>query len=171
MVIVLMGVSGAGKTVVGETLAARLGWSFADGDDFHSPANLARMRSGTPLTDVDREPWLRSINHAVNDWIAQRRDVVLACSALRRSHRVTIRSGVPDDGSLRFVYLRGEPGEIGRRLRARVGHFMPASLLASQFEALEEPAPAEALAVDVDQPIPAIVDAIVRDLPMRSRVR
>ena len=166
MVIVLMGVSGSGKTAVGEALATRLGWSFADADDFHPPANVARMRSGTPLTDADREPWLQSINRTVRDWTAKRRDVVLACSALRRSYRAAIRAGVPDDGSLRFVYLRGEPGEIGRRLRARVGHFMPASLLASQFESLEEPAPSEALVADIEQPIPAIVDAIIRDLSM-----
>jgi gluconokinase len=166
MVIVLMGVSGSGKTAVGEALAARLEWSFADADDLHPPANVERMRSGVPLTDADREPWLRSVNLALRGWLAARRDVVLACSALRRSHRATLRTGVPDDGSLRFVYLRAEPEELDRRLRARRGHFMPASMLESQLDTLEEPDPAEALSVDVQRPIPAIVDAIVRDLPV-----
>jgi gluconokinase len=166
MVIVLMGVSGSGKTAVGEALAARLGWSFADADDLHSAADVERMRSGVPLTDQDREPWLRAVNRALRGWIAAGRDVVLACSALRRSHRAALRAGVPDDGSLRFVYLRAEPAELARRLRTRVGHFMPASLLPSQLDTLEEPDPAEALTVDAQRPIPAVVDAIVHHLRM-----
>lgn len=164
MVIVLMGVSGSGKTVVGEALAARLGWTFEDGDSWHPSSNIEKMRQGIALTDDDRAPWLRCLHDAIKAWIAAKRDVVLACSALRRRYRDALREGIRPGEPLRFVYLRGTYAEIDRRLRGRVGHFMPEMLLESQFAALEEPDPSEALAVDVAQPVSAIVDAIVTGL-------
>ena len=165
MVIVVMGVSGSGKTAVGSALAARLGWAFEDADDFHPAENVNKMRSGLPLTDRDRMPWIRSLARAIGEWSARDRDVVLACSALRRSYRDVLRASVGDGASIRFVYLKGGYAEVDRRLRLRVGHFMPESLLKSQFEALEEPDSAEALTVAIDHPVAAIVDAIVTRLP------
>lgn len=161
MVIVVMGVSGSGKTVVGEALARRLNWVFEDADDWHPPSNIGKMRSGEALTDEDREPWLRALNSSIRKWIAAKRDVVLACSALREWHRNKLREGVPDRESVRFVYLKGTYEEIDRRLSLRVGHFMPESLLKSQFAALEEPDSSEALVVDVSLPVVFAVDSIV----------
>jgi gluconokinase len=163
MIVVLMGVSGSGKTAVGEALAARLGWHFEDADTFHSAANVEKMRRGIALTDDDREPWIRAVSRAIHDWSGTGRNVVLACSALRKRHREILRAGA-DDGLVRLVYLRGSYDEIDRRLRRRAGHFMPESLLRSQFDALEAPDATEALIVDVDPPIPEIVDSIVRGL-------
>src|ERR1017187_7122371 len=105
MVIVVMGVSGSGKTAVGEALARRLIWVFEDADNWHPAANIEKMQSGVALTDKDREPWLRSLNSAVRNWIADKHHVVLACSALREWHRNALREGVPDRNSIRFVYL------------------------------------------------------------------
>ena len=133
MVIVVMGVSGSGKTVVGSELAARLGWVFEDGDDFHPPANVEKMRRSIPLTDQDRIPWIRSLCRAVQEWVAQGRNVVLACSALRRWYRDALRDAVANHAWIRFAYLDGSYEEIDRRLRHRVGHFMPESLLRSQL--------------------------------------
>ena len=156
-----MGVSGSGKTVVGSALAARLGWAFEDGDDFHPALNVDKMRSGVPLTDRDRLPWIRSLGRAIGDWSARGHDVVLACSALRRSYRDALRASVSDRDSIRFVYLKGGYDEIDRRLRLRAGHFMPESLLRSQFDTLEEPDSAEALILPIGDPVAAMVDAIV----------
>jgi gluconokinase len=164
MVIVVMGVSGSGKTVVGEALAGRLGWEFEDADNWHPTLNIEKMRSGAALTDEDRKPWLRTLNTAIRRWIAERRNVVLACSALRKWYRTALREGVADPKSVRFVYLKGSYAEIDRRLRLRVGHFMPESLLQSQFAALEEPDSSEALAVDVSHAVELVVDTVVRGL-------
>jgi gluconokinase len=164
MVIVVMGVPGSGKTVVGEMLARRLNWVFEDADNWHPASNIEKMRSGAPLTDEDREPWLRALNGAIRNWIADKRDVVLACSALRKWHRNALREGVPDRESVRFVYLKGTYEEIDRRLSLRVEHFMPESLLRSQFAALEEPDSSEALVVDVSQPVATVVDSIIAGL-------
>jgi gluconokinase len=161
MVVVVMGVSGSGKTTVGRALATRLGWRFEDADDMHPAAHVEKMRHGIALTDDDREPWIAGVGRAVRGYVAAGEDAVLACSALRHRHRDAIRDG---DARVRFVYLRGTPDVIDRRLRARVGHFMPESLLPSQLDALEEPDPSEALVVDVAPPVPAIVDAIVHAL-------
>ena len=156
-----MGVSGSGKTVVGSELAARLGWAFEDADDFHPAANVEKMRGGVALTDEDRVPWIRSLCRAVREWTDHGRDVVLACSALHRWHRDALRDAVRDTASIRFVYLKGDYDEIDRRLRDRVGHFMPESLLKTQFATLEEPDAWEALAVPIDRPVSAIVDSIL----------
>jgi gluconokinase len=166
MVVVVMGVSGAGKTTVGSALAARLGWTFVDADDLHPAGNVEKMRRGVPLTDDDRTPWIRALARGVDAWSRAGRDVVLACSALRRSHRDVLRAAVPDGASIRFAYLAGERPVIDRRLRGRAGHFMPGSLLASQLDALEAPDASEALAVPVDRPVAAIVDAIVAGLEL-----
>lgn len=135
-VIVIMGVSGSGKTTVGALLAGRLQAEFGDADAFHPEANVDKMHAGIPLTDEDRGPWLR----AMADWIdAVRRDgrhAVLACSVLKRSYRAVL---IGDRADVRLVYLRGGEELIGRRIAARHGHFMPPSLLHSQFETLEEP--------------------------------
>jgi carbohydrate kinase, thermoresistant glucokinase family len=160
MVVVVMGVSGSGKTTVGQALAARLGWSFEDADDLHPAANVEKMRHGIALTDEDREPWIRAVSGAIRQHVTDGHDVVLACSALRRRHRDAMRDTVPA-GAVRFVYLKGTYEEIDRRLRARVGHFMPESLLKSQLDALDPPDATEALIVDVTPPVPEIVDAIV----------
>jgi gluconokinase len=154
-----MGVSGSGKSTVAGALAERLGWVLAEGDDFHSPANVAKMQSGTPLTDADRLPWLKSIA----GWIAARLDAgetgVVTCSALKHAYRDLLTDGRAE---VTFVYLKGSPEVMARHLAGRHGHFMPASLLASQFDTLEEPGPGEpVLTVDDDQPVEAIVSEIV----------
>jgi gluconokinase len=136
-VVVVMGVSGSGKSTVGRLLAAELGWPFADGDDFHPPANVARMRAGQPLTDAQRAPWLA----AIAAWISNQHDgAVLACSALRRSYRDVLRGGGSD---VRFALLSLEPALVAARMEHRVGHFMPESLLASQLATLEPLEPDE----------------------------
>ena len=159
-----MGVSGSGKSTVAAALADRLGWPLAEGDDFHSPENVAKMHAGTPLTDADRLPWLKSIA----GWIAGRLDAgeagVVTCSALKHTYRDLLSGGRPE---VEFVYLKGSPAVMAEHLAGRHGHFMPASLLASQFDALEEPGPDEpVLTVDVDQPVGALVAQIVCQLEL-----
>ena len=136
MIVVVMGVAGVGKTTVGTLLAEQLGWRFADADTFHSPENIKKMASGNPLTDADREPWLRALRQAVQSWIANRQDVVLACSALKESYREYLAVNT----DVRFVYLSGSFPLIEERLRRRTGHYMHSEMLKSQFETLEEPA-------------------------------
>jgi gluconokinase len=167
MVVVVMGVSGSGKTTVGRALAARLGWQFTDADDLHPKANVDKMRRGIALTDDDREPWIRAVERTIDDHVARRVDLVLACSALRRRHRDVMRAHV-DAGDLRFVLLDGSYELIDARMRARAGHFMPEALLRSQFDTLERPAPGEALVVDVAPPVPDVVDAIVKGLALHA---
>lgn len=164
-VLIVMGVSGSGKTTVGALLAERLGWDFADGDAFHSDANLGKMQAGIALTDEDRVPWLRSIA----EWIdAKRRTgegAVVACSALKRSYRRILVDGRDD---VRLVYLEAGIDIVNERLRARRGHFMPANLMQSQFEALEAPEPHEnAVVVSVDQAPDAIVRHVLAALGIR----
>ena len=137
-VLIVMGVSGSGKTTVAAMLAGRLGWSFADADDFHSPANVSKMRSGRPLDDVDRIPWLGAFARQIDRWSAVGQSGVIACSALKRRYRHLVSSHRPE---IRFVYLKGDRELIADRLAARHGHFMPPSLLDSQLAEIEEPGP------------------------------
>lgn len=136
VVIILMGVAGSGKTLIGQRLAHALGWDFFDADDFHPPENIARMRQGIPLTDADRAEWLADLARLVRTRLEQARPAVLACSALKKAYRRQLRDGTSE---VQFVYLKGSFAEIDRRLRRRKGHFMNAGLLGSQFATLEEP--------------------------------
>jgi gluconokinase len=145
--LVVMGVSGSGKTTVAELLAKRLGWPYMEGDRLHPPANVEKMRQGVPLTDADRAPWLDRIGEELKRWAAEGRSGVMTCSALRRAYRDRIRSRRPD---VRFVYLKGSQTLIESRVAARHHEYMPASLLKSQFATLEEPTPDEPGVVTVD---------------------
>ena len=136
VVAVVMGVSGSGKTTIAAMLAAGMGWPFADADDLHPAANVEKMHSGHPLTDEDRWPWLARVAALIDEWRAQGSSGVIACSALKHAYRRIIVGDRPD---VALVYLRGGHDLVGRRLAARQGHYMPATLLDSQFEALEEP--------------------------------
>lgn len=136
MNIVVMGVSGAGKSTIGRLLAEALGCRFIEGDDYHPPANVERMRAGIPLTDADREPWLDTLAAELAACRANGDDLVLSCSALKRRYRDRLRAADPE---LRFVHPHGSPETIARRLTGRQGHFMPSALLESQFAALEPP--------------------------------
>jgi carbohydrate kinase (thermoresistant glucokinase family) len=162
MIVVVMGVSGSGKTTVSALLAGALGYQFQDGDDLHPPENVAKMQNGMPLTDADRLPWLNKIAEKIDRWRARGESGVLACSALKRFYRDII---IGDRPGVRLVYLKGSPDLIRRRLVARRGHFMPATLLESQFSALEEPTPDEhPITVEVAGAPTAIVAKIVRRL-------
>jgi carbohydrate kinase (thermoresistant glucokinase family) len=147
MVVIVMGVSGSGKTTIGRLLAAELGWSFLEGDDFHPRANVEKMAAGLPLDDADRLPWLHALRDLVDRCLATGENAVLACSALRRSYRQILGTDRPE---VSLVHLQGSFAQIDRRLAARQGHFMPRALLASQIAALEEPQEGEAVAVSVD---------------------
>jgi gluconokinase len=151
MIVVVMGVSGVGKSTIGELLASRLRCRFLDADQFHPAANVEKMAAGTPLTDEDRWPWLQNLNARLQ----QEKQAVLACSALREAYRQALSKGIPD---CRFVHLRGDIELIRARLGQRQHRYMPASLLESQFAALEPPQ--DAIAVDVAQPPERCVDAI-----------
>ncbi|HTQ30148.1 MAG TPA: gluconokinase [Opitutaceae bacterium] len=147
MIILLMGVAGSGKTTVGRRLATGLGWSFADADDFHPPANIAKMSAGIPLTDGDRAPWLAAIRDHVEACLARGENAVVTCSALKESYRRII---VVDPARVKLVHLRGDFDLLLRRLDRRRDHFMKKDLLQSQFAALEPPR--EALVLDVARP-------------------
>jgi len=152
-----MGVSGTGKTTVGHLLASELGWDFADGDDYHPAVNVEKMRNGIPLTDADREPWLKALRELIAVWIDAGRNAVLACSALKRVYRDRLRIS-PE---VRLVYLRGTAELLRQRLHARHGHFMTERMLDSQLETLEEPEESEgAVVVDVDRSPAQIVEEI-----------
>jgi gluconokinase len=160
--IVVMGVSGSGKSTVAEALARRTGLTFRDDDGFHPAANIEKMRAGIPLTDTDRAPWLAAIARAIDAAAGRKAAMVVACSALKRAYRDVLVHGRRD---VALVYLKGTPALIARRLAKRHGHFMPAALLDSQFAALEEPGDDEpAIAVDIDRPIDIIVDDIIARL-------
>lgn len=152
-----MGVVGVGKTTVGKMLASKLGWPFADADDFHSPANIEKIRRGIALGDSDRGLWLRALHHAILKWNSERNNVVLACSALKRSYRDELRVG-----RVQFVSLEGPYELIQERLQARRGHFATESILKSQFEDLE--LPGDAIHVDVDKTPEQIADEIISKL-------
>lgn len=158
-VIIVMGVSGSGKSTVGQRLAAELGWPFYEGDDFHPQVNVDKMRQGIPLTDADRAPWLAALRRSIDDVIAAGRSAVIACSALKQAYRDRLAG---PHREVQFVYLKGSYALIRQRMLERQGHFMRAGLLASQFDTLEEPT--EALTVDIRQGPSAIVDQIRRTL-------
>ena len=161
-VAVIMGVSGSGKTTIGRALARRLGWLFQEGDALHPPENIAKMKTGHPLDDKDRAPWLAAIAAMIDAWRAKGEAGIITCSALKRRYRDSIFGDRPD---VRLVYLEGSRELIGERVRARPGHFMPASLLDSQFAALEPPAPVEhAIAVSVDAPVAGSIARIAAAL-------
>ena len=155
MIVVVMGVSGVGKSTIGRLVAERLGWRFIDADDHHPAANVAKMAAGTPLEDADRWPWL----DALNQLLRKEKSAVLACSALKESYRKRLLAGIAET---RIVFLDGSKALIASRLAARKHRYMPASLLDSQFAALEPPA--DAIRVDVAQPVEASVAAILGSL-------
>jgi len=154
--LVLMGVSGCGKTSVGQRLSQVLGWPFFDGDDFHPKANVDKMAAGIPLSDDDRTPWLANLHDLIAEHLAAGKSLLLACSALKQTYRDQLAEDNP--GTV-FVVLRGDFDLIFGRMQARTGHYMKAGMLRSQFTTLEEPA--EALTVDIDQDLDKIVKEII----------
>jgi gluconokinase len=160
MIVIVMGVVGSGKTTIGRLLAQQMGWEFADADDFHPASNVEKIRSGIPLTDADRAPWLDSLRSTISQWVVARRNVVLACSALKRSYRENLEAG-PE---VRFVYLKGSPALIADRLRLRQGHFANEQILASQFADLEEPE--DAITVSISPEPQKIVSEIRKRLAL-----
>jgi gluconokinase len=162
--LILMGVSGSGKTTIGEELARRIGWRYEDADTFHPASNVAKMSSGQPLTDDDRWPWLRAIADEIDRASAAGERVVIGCSALRRVYRDVLVHGRHD---VRLVYLDGTQALIADRLNQRKGHFMPPGLLTSQFGTLEPPTPDEhAITVSIDAPVETIVDDVLKQLKL-----
>jgi gluconokinase len=155
--VIIFGVSGAGKTTVGKLLSRQLGWRFVEADDFHPAANIEKMRSGHPLTDGDRWPWLDRLRQQIEQLLSARENAVLACSALKRAYRDRLR--VNDE--VKFVFLRGDHALVEKQLRSRHGHFMDANLLQSQFDDLEEPQPDEnVLTIELRRPPKEIAERI-----------
>jgi gluconokinase len=160
MILLVMGVTGSGKTTVGKLLAQRLGWLFLDADDFHPAENIAKMKREIPLRDEDREPWLDAIHAELLKCAAKNQDAVLACSALKQSYRERLGAGV----ELRICYLKGTSQEIAVRLQNRTGHFAGEGILAGQFADLEEPR--DALVLRVSEPPEEIVGDVLRKLKL-----
>jgi len=158
MIVIVMGVVGAGKTTVGGMLADQLHWEFTDADDFHPPSNVEKIRDGIPLTDADRKPWLDLLHQAITQWIATGKSVVLACSALKASYRSKLKVSQ----EVRFVFLKGSAALIAERLHERHGHFAGESILASQLADLEEPE--DALTVNISSSPHQIVEEIRKGL-------
>lgn len=162
--IIVMGVSGAGKSTIAEALASRLAWRYEDGDKFHPPGNVAKMRAGQPLTDADRRPWLQAIADEIDRLSALGERAIIACSALKRAYRDILVHGRND---VRIVYLKGTQQLIASRLARRKGHFMPPGLLTSQFNTLEPPGADERpITVSIDPTVDAIVENILRQLDL-----
>jgi gluconokinase len=159
VVVILIGVAGSGKTTVGRALARRLGARFVEGDDYHAPAAIARMRAGTPLNDADRTPWLVRLNAVAASAVDRREHAVIACSALKERYRDLLRGSLR---GVRFVHLKADEGTLRRRLETRSGHFAGPALLASQLGDLEDPA--DALTLDAATPIEDLVAAIRYEL-------
>jgi gluconokinase len=161
VVLIICGVSAAGKTTIGELLAQELDWPFYEGDDFHPPANINKMRQGIPLTDDDRAPWLASLRELIERCVDEGKNAVLTCSALKKKYRDQLRV----NPQVRFVYLRGDYDVIADQLQKRRGHFMDPELLQSQFADLEEPLPAEdAIVIELGRSPREIVDEIKEKL-------
>jgi gluconokinase len=161
MVIIVMGVAGSGKSTIGSLLASRLGWQFIEGDQYHSPASVEKMRAGIPLTDADRQPWLNKLTTLIADWNTADENAVLTCSALKRAYREQLGLG----HGIVYVYLKGSRGELEQRLRDRKSHFAGVELLESQLSTLEEPAKDEpAITVALSDTPGQIVDCVVRVL-------
>jgi len=159
-ILVIMGVSGSGKTTIAEELSARLGWPFEEGDSLHPESNIAKMHAGIPLTDADRLPWLERVAAWIDGQRATKQPGIITCSALKRSYRQII---IGDRPQVRLVYLRGGRELIAEHLDGRHGHFMPAALLRSQIDTLEEPDPSEdPLTVDAGQSATQVADEIIR---------
>jgi gluconokinase len=158
-----MGVSGSGKTTIGKMLAETLQWQFSDADDFHPAANIEKMSRGVPLSDADRLPWLQLLQGAIEQWLSQGINVVLACSALKSEYRQWLQPSnqLQLTDQIKWVYLKGSSELIQQRLNQRQGHYMKANLLKSQFDTLEEPD--NALQIEIGQPPEAIVQAIKTD--------
>jgi gluconokinase len=163
MIIIVMGVAGSGKTTVGRLLAEKAGFQFLDADTLHSPANVAKMSAGTPLTDRDRAPWLSAVRERIVDAATGRHNLVVACSALKERYRAFLARGVP----VVWMYLKARPDLLRGRLQRRTGHFTKADLLSSQLDALEEPT--DAIVVDASQQPEAIADAIAAHLKTSHR--
>ena len=164
--LIVMGVSGSGKSTIAEALGRRLGWRFEDGDSFHPPSNVAKMAAGHPLTDEDRWPWLNAIADEIGRICKARDHVIIACSALKHAYRDVLLRGRND---VRFVFLKGTQELIADRLAHRKGHFMPPELLTSQFRTLESPDASEhVITASIDASVAAIVDDILRQLQLDS---
>ncbi|KAL5481259.1 hypothetical protein EMCRGX_G021390 [Ephydatia muelleri] len=168
--IVVMGVSGSGKSTVGKALAHKLGWKFQDGDDLHPEQNVLKLSKGQSLTDEDREPWLKILHKVLREWTEHHVDGVLVCSALRRCYRTALVG--PDlSDSVVFVYLTGSRDLIAERMRSRSGHFMPVSLLDSQLRTLEPPDSTErVITCDVAGSVEEIVEMIVKRVAPRRNM-
>jgi len=163
--LLVMGVTGSGKSTAGKLLAERLGWGFLEADDFHSAANKEKMHRGVPLSEADRLPWLNAIHAELLARAAGGTNVVLACSALRKSYREILMVGL----DVKLVYLRGSRELIGERLRQRHGHFAGEAILDDQFAVLEEPSAAEAIIVDIRESPEEIVDEVLRRIKVAVR--
>lgn len=160
MIALIMGTTASGKTTIGKLLAGRLGWKFTDADDFHPPANIAKMSQGIPLTDSDRAPWLLALHDKIVSWNAESRNVVLACSALKQSYRDELIVGP----FVKLVYLKGSYELFSQRVRARQGHFAKIDILEGQFRDLEEPS--EAVTIDARLSPKEMVDGICAALSL-----
>jgi len=160
--LILMGVSGSGKTAVGELLSQKLDWPFFDGDDYHPKENVDKMAAGIPLDDDDRIPWLMNLHDLIADYLAKGKSVLLACSALKQTYRNLLLEGNPNT---RFIHLKGDFELIMSRMQARSGHYMKPEMLQSQFATLEEPT--DALTVDIRQNLDRITEEIIIQLHLR----
>ena len=165
MVVIVMGVTGAGKSTIGRALAAALGWEFRDGDDLHSEESKRKMHRGEALTDLDRAPWILAVAKVVRKMLSSGANGVVACSALKQAYREAIGGGL-DPEAVKFVYLKGSQRLIGERLAGRSGHFINPNLLRSQFDILEEPDDRDAIVVDIS----AAPGTIVEDIRARLGV-
>ncbi|MBE9096444.1 gluconokinase [Tychonema sp. LEGE 07203] len=155
MIVIVMGVSGSGKTTVGKLLAQSLNWDFSDADDFHPAANIEKMSLGIPLEDADRIPWLLQLQSEIDTWLLENKNVVLACSALKASYREML---CRDQQRIKIVYLKASIELLTARLKTRENHYMKADLLSSQLGTLEKPE--DAIVVDASQPLEAIIPQI-----------